>query len=59
LWRAGGVIVHEVFSFYSLPYAADFDHPLSSLTLEQLKGIVLGADGALWLTDGGQIGRFF
>jgi virginiamycin B lyase len=56
--EVGRVTTSGVFSFYPLPYAADFDHSLSSLTLGQLKGIVMGADGALWLTDGGQIGRF-
>jgi hypothetical protein len=52
------VTTSGVFSFYPLPNAADFDHSLSSLTLGQLKGIVMGADGALWLTDGAQIGHF-
>jgi virginiamycin B lyase len=56
--EVGRVTTSGVFSFYPLPYAADFDHSLSSLTRGQLKGIVTGADGALWLTDGGQVGRF-
>jgi virginiamycin B lyase len=56
--EVGRVTTGGVFSFYPLPYAADFDQGVSSLTLGQLKGIVTGADGALWLSDGGQIGRF-
>lgn len=56
--EVGRVTTSGAFGFYPLPYAANFDHSLSSLTLGQLKGIVMGADGALWLTDGGQIGRF-
>ena len=56
--KVGRVTTSGAFSFYSLPYTADFDNGSSSLTLGQLKGIVTGADGALWLTDNGQIGHF-
>jgi streptogramin lyase len=56
--EVGRVTTSGAFSFYPLPSAADFDHGSSSLTLGQLKGIVTGADGALWLTDGEQIGHF-
>ncbi|HLW02250.1 MAG TPA: hypothetical protein VKT82_26580 [Ktedonobacterales bacterium] len=45
-------------TFYAFPDNTYFDEGSSSLTLGQLKGIVTGADGALWLTDGGQIGHF-
>jgi streptogramin lyase len=54
----GRVTTDGAFSFYPLPYDAHFDNGGSSLTLGDLKGIVAGADGALWLTDVGQIGHF-
>lgn len=56
--EVGRVTTGGAFSFYPLPHTADFDNGSSSLTLGQLKGIVTGADGALWLTDNGQIGHF-
>jgi virginiamycin B lyase len=56
--EVGRVTTSGAFSFYPLPSAAHFDNGSSSLTLGQLKGIVTGADGALWLTNGEQIGHF-
>jgi streptogramin lyase len=54
----GRVTTDGAFTFYDFPPNTDFDNGSSSLTLGQLKGIVTGADGALWLTDDGQIGHF-
>ncbi len=58
--EVGRVTTAGAFSFY--PFLNDndleFDNGSSSLSLGQLKGIVTGADGALWLTNGGQIGHF-
>jgi hypothetical protein len=35
-----------------------FDNGSSSLDMGNLRGIVAGADGTLWLTNDGQIGHF-
>ncbi len=56
--EVGRVTTSGVFRFYPLPDAAEFDAGSSSLELGQLKGIVMGMDGTLWLTDDGQIGHF-
>jgi streptogramin lyase len=54
----GRVTTTGTFTFYPFPPNTHFDNGSSSLSLGQLKGIVKGADGTLWLTDGSQIGHF-
>ena len=56
--KVGRVTTSGSFSYYPLASTTYFDNGTSSLTLGDLKGIVTGADGALWLTDAGQIGQF-
>ncbi len=56
--EVGRVTTDGAFRFYPFPVDAHFDDRSSSLTAGELKGIVTGADGALWLTDDGQIGHF-
>lgn len=54
----GRVTTNGAFTLYPFPAKASFDNGSSSLTLGQVKGIVTGSDGALWLTDNDQIGHF-
>ena len=54
----GRVTTSGAFTLYPFPSNTYFDNGSSSLSLGELKGIVKGADGTLWLTDGGQIGHF-
>jgi virginiamycin B lyase len=56
--KVGRVSTSGAFRFYPLPNGAGFDNGSSSLDLGQLKGIAMGADGTLWLTNDGQIGHF-
>lgn len=54
----GLVTTDGAFKFYPFPAGTNFDNGGSSLTLGELKGIVTGSDGTLWLTDNTQIGHF-
>ncbi len=54
----GRVTTTGTFTIYPFPGHPYFDNGGSSLTLGQLKGIIKGADGTLWLTDGNQVGNF-
>ena len=54
----GRMTTTGTFTFYPFPPNTYFDNGSSSLSLGELKGIVKGSDGTLWLTDGSQIGHF-
>ncbi len=54
----GRVTTAGAFKFYPFPPNTYFDNGSSSLDMGNLRGIVAGADGTLWLTNDGQIGHF-
>ena len=54
----GRVTIDGAFKFYPFPPGISFDNGSSSFDLGNLRGIVAGADGTFWLTDGTQIGHF-
>lgn len=54
----GRVTTDGVFKFYPFPPGTYFDNGGSSFDLGNLRGIVSGADGTLWLTNDAQIGHF-
>src|SRR6266581_3052843 len=54
----GRVTTDGTFKFYPFPPTTNFDNGGSSLDIGNLRGIVTGADGTLWLTNDAQIGHF-
>lgn len=54
----GRVTTDGTFKFYPFPNNTDFDNGGSSLDMGNLRGIVAGSDGTLWLTNDAQIGHF-
>ena len=54
----GRVTLDGTFKFYPFPEGTYFDNGGSSLDMGNLRGIVAGTDGTLWLTNDGQIGHF-
>jgi virginiamycin B lyase len=54
----GRVTTAGAFKFYPFPPNTYFDNGSSSLDMGNLRGIVAGGDGTLWLTNDGQIGHF-
>jgi streptogramin lyase len=54
----GRVTTSGTFKFYPFPPNINFDNGGSSLDIGNLRGIVTGTDGTLWLTNDAQIGHF-
>ena len=46
------------FAFHSFPLSAHFDDAVSTLDMQNLRGIVAGLDGTLWLSNNHMIGHF-
>jgi hypothetical protein len=54
----GRVTTAGTFKFYPFPPNTNFDNGGSLLDMGNLRGIVTGTDGTLWLTNDEQIGHF-
>jgi streptogramin lyase len=54
----GSVTTDGTFKLYPFPNHTDFDNGGSSFDLANLRGIVAGSDGTLWLTNDAKIGHF-
>jgi streptogramin lyase len=56
--EVGRITTNGSFKFYPFPPNTSFDNGVSTLDMSNLRGIVAGSDGTLWLTNDAQIGHF-